>query len=562
MDAHAQHDPSPLQAGRSALARGEWEAALAHLERGVAARPQDAPAWEALGAACTWLQQTDRAIDARERAYERYRELGDDVASARVALDLANDYFEMRGEAAIANGWIQRARRLLIGLPPNREHAMLRIWDAYLALFGEADAVAAEGHAQEAVAIAERTGAGDAAVLALALQGVARVSQGRADAGMPLLDEAVAGALGRDISDPQWFYLACCCMIDACDRVRDFQRSIQWCDRLREFCSRWRVQSFLTTCRIKYTGALLWRGEWQRCESELEKAIAELQLTGPHGLPAAYVRLAELRRRQGRRREAGELLERAGAHPLAIGVHAALALDDGDALAALERAEAWLRRTPAGTSTERVAALELKTRAHVERGELDDAAEAGAELSAIAATVGTAALQATSLVAAGLLARAAGRYEDGARASDDAAYGFETAGSEYEAARARLEQARCLTALERTAAAAKLAGDALATFERIGALPDAKRARELVERLHKRAGLRRSTGRGAGAGTLTRRQREVLALVAQGMSDREVAEKLFLSEHTVHRHIANILGRLGVTSRAAAVARALRGEQL
>jgi pimeloyl-ACP methyl ester carboxylesterase/DNA-binding CsgD family transcriptional regulator len=60
---------------------------------------------------------------------------------------------------------------------------------------------------------------------------------------------------------------------------------------------------------------------------------------------------------------------------------------------------------------------------------------------------------------------------------------------------------------------------------------------------------------GAGVRALTRRQRTILELIAQGLSNKEIASLLYLSEHTVHRHLANILERLGVATRAAAVAR-------
>ena len=57
---------------------------------------------------------------------------------------------------------------------------------------------------------------------------------------------------------------------------------------------------------------------------------------------------------------------------------------------------------------------------------------------------------------------------------------------------------------------------------------------------------------------LSGREREVLALIASGLSDREIAEQLVLSEHTVHRHVANIRHKLGRGSRTAAVAEAAR----
>ena len=70
-------------------------------------------------------------------------------------------------------------------------------------------------------------------------------------------------------------------------------------------------------------------------------------------------------------------------------------------------------------------------------------------------------------------------------------------------------------------------------------------------------GDRPATAGSAGV-LLSRREREVLALVAQGLTDREIAEQLIVSPHTVHRHVANIRHKLGRGSRTAAVAEAGR----
>ena len=59
-------------------------------------------------------------------------------------------------------------------------------------------------------------------------------------------------------------------------------------------------------------------------------------------------------------------------------------------------------------------------------------------------------------------------------------------------------------------------------------------------------------------GELTRRETEVLTLIANGLSDREIAERLVLSPHTVHRHVANVRTKLNLPTRAAAVAEAAR----
>ncbi|MGH3442261.1 MAG: helix-turn-helix domain-containing protein, partial [Nitriliruptorales bacterium] len=92
------------------------------------------------------------------------------------------------------------------------------------------------------------------------------------------------------------------------------------------------------------------------------------------------------------------------------------------------------------------------------------------------------------------------------------------------------------------------------TFERLGADAAARRVTVFLDEL--------------AAGTLpvaqpdgpslTDREIEVLRLVADGMPDAEIAVRLVLSEHTVHRHVANIRTRLGVSSRAAAVAQAAK----
>jgi pimeloyl-ACP methyl ester carboxylesterase/DNA-binding CsgD family transcriptional regulator len=74
------------------------------------------------------------------------------------------------------------------------------------------------------------------------------------------------------------------------------------------------------------------------------------------------------------------------------------------------------------------------------------------------------------------------------------------------------------------------------------------------------AGASAPAGRAAGAaeGPLSDREREVLGLVADGLSDAEIAERLVVSPHTVHRHVANIRTKLRQPSRAAAAAHAVR----
>ena len=64
--------------------------------------------------------------------------------------------------------------------------------------------------------------------------------------------------------------------------------------------------------------------------------------------------------------------------------------------------------------------------------------------------------------------------------------------------------------------------------------------------------------RGVAESSLTEREVEVLRLVADGHTDREIASALFVSHHTVANHVKNVLGKFDVRSRAAAVALAAR----
>lgn len=547
------HAAALLERGRGALARGEWRQAVDVLADAIRADGGDAVAWECRANAHMWLQETTLEIEARQQAYALYRDRGDDASAARTCLDLVWDYVEMRGEPAVANGWFQRARRLLETLEPAPEHALLAVFDAYMAV--DDDPVLAADHAARAAALAEEVGARDIAALALALHGLSLVGAGHVNRGMTCLDEAVAAAIGREITDPQWFYFTCCCMIDACDRVRDFGRSLEWCDQLRAFAERWRVPAMLTSCRIRYTGALLWRGEWEKCEGELQHALQELGPEQPGLRASALVRLAELRRRQGRMAEATELLGQAAAHPAAVGVRAAMALDSGDAAAAAEFARAALRRMPDSARTSRVAALEVLSRAAAQLRVVTDVVNVAAEMEAVASGAGTPSLRAAALVARARALHLDGTSGEAAEQLADAAHLLEAAGAPPEAARVRLDLAAVLRDAGRHERADDQLAAAVLVLERLGASADLARATTLQRAPADPAGRSTAARRGAA---LTRRQRQVLVLVAEGLSDRDIAERLCLSEHTVHRHVANAFQRLGVSTRTAAVAHAIR----
>src|SRR3954463_6263391 len=99
-------------AGQAALSRGRWEDAKLAFENALALE-ESPEALEGLGLAAWWLDLADVVFDSRERAYRGYRSRGDQLSAARLAVWIGWDSAAFRGEAGVANGWLQRARRLL-----------------------------------------------------------------------------------------------------------------------------------------------------------------------------------------------------------------------------------------------------------------------------------------------------------------------------------------------------------------------------------------------------------------------------------------------------------------
>jgi ATP/maltotriose-dependent transcriptional regulator MalT len=506
--------------------------------------------------ACWWLEDYATGIDARERAYRLFRQAADGRAAARVAIWLSNDYADFRGEAAVANGWIQRAERLLDGLPPSPEHALLAYQKAHVALMGQRDPVAARRLSQEAAAIARSVGPADMEMLGVALEGLAMVTEGEVAEGMSRLDEATAAATAGELSDPAMIGTACCYLIRACEQVHDYDRAAQWCERVREFCRRWKFTHLFSACRIQYASLLTLRGEWAEAEREIEALRRHVERVQPRVVPIALIRLADLRRRQGRWEEADALLAESGGHYLGVLGRAALALDRGEFAKAAELAEEYLQRVPADDRTERVSGLDLLARARMAEGNPEQARAPLDELRGIATAVGTEPLQATVAHAEGCLLAAEGDHRGACARLEESASLFERNRTPFEAARSRLQLAHALLALGRRDPATIALRAAGTAFQRLGAVRHAGAARLLLQELDLKP--HGPIGAAAKLGRLTPREIEVLRLVAQGLSDKESAVRLKLSEHTIHRHVGNILTKTGLPSRAAAVAQATR----
>jgi LuxR family transcriptional regulator, maltose regulon positive regulatory protein len=223
---------------------------------------------------------------------------------------------------------------------------------------------------------------------------------------------------------------------------------------------------------------------------------------------------------------------------------------------AVEQAERYLRRVPKENRIERAPALELLVRVLTGLGELKRARLALAELTRLANAVTTIPLRAAASYASGCFALADSKVDAARQYFEDAVDLFLQCGAPYEYSRSRVDLAAALGKLGRIDGGIDEAKSAIQLLSKLGATIELARARSVLDSLN---AMRKSAQSACSTAVrpkiLTKREIEVLRLVADGHNNQRIAERLYLSDHTVHRHLANILNKLGVSTRAAAVAR-------
>ncbi|HVM43709.1 MAG TPA: helix-turn-helix transcriptional regulator [Gemmatimonadales bacterium] len=533
------------------MASGSWEEARAHFAAALAGAER-AEALEGLGLAAWWLDDGALVLDARERAYRAYRERDDALGAARMAIWLVWDYAAYRAEHAVANGWLERARRLLEGRERSSEYGWLLVREGEIEIYRLHDPQKARELAHRAAELGRALDDPGVEMIALALEGLALVTEGHVEDGMRRLDEATAAATAGEVKELHAVGVVCCWQMFACERVRDYERAAQWCIRVKEFAKRWRNLPLSAVCRSQYAGVLIWRGEWAAAEAELAAAASDLGATKPAMAGQAIARLGELRFRQGRLDEAAGLFDQGGSYPAASLGRATLMLERGAARDAAVETERLLRQLRPEDRTSRAALVELAVRARAGYGDVEDAAAHLAELERIAADVGTDPLRASAAAARGALAAARGHHKAAALCLEESADLYRKSAAPFEEGRTRLDLAAELARIGQRDRARREAAQATEALRRLGAAGAAARGDALA------AELASPERRGPAAAPLTPRQLEILRLVARGATNAEIARRLALSEHTVKRHVANLLTRLSLKSRAAAAAHAAK----
>jgi len=542
--------------GTAALEAGRWEEARAAFAAALAER-ETPEALDGMGVALWWLGDTRASIAHTERAYAGFRRASDAVAAAMAAMSLCVTWISNFDNHAAAGGWLARAERVLGDLDPNPLQGWLWLLRGYL----EPDTGQARELQQRVLELARATGDPDLELCAIGDLGLTLVTQGRAAEGLTLIDEAMAGTLGGEHRRLLTVVVASCDMLIACDLAGDLRRAAQWCQVADQFIDRYGCPFLYARCRTLYGGVLMAKGRWEEAEAELQAAIRMAEGPGPASHAEALARLADLRLRQGRLEEAEALLPERGGGRAAARTAARLRLARGEPSVAAGLLERSLGDDgQPGIHGERhlraAAALETLVAAQLALGDPGAATAAAARLAELAEaevdSQGSGQVAALAAQAGARVAAAAGRPEEARRLLERAMGLFADDDLPYETALARVELARALAGANPELAVAE-ARTALGAFEQLGAKGEADAADALLRSLGApgRTGPKR-------VGVLTRREQEVLRLVSLGLSNPEIAQRLFISRKTAAHHVSSVLAKLGVRNRAGAIAYATR----
>jgi DNA-binding CsgD family transcriptional regulator/uncharacterized protein HemY len=531
-----------LEAGTEALKAGKWTAARSAFETALE-HQETAGALFGLGDALWWLGDVEGAVRCRERAYVAFRQ-SDPMQAAIVAMRLCLTYRANLGNRAASRGWLGRAARLVEDL----ELDDLRGWVLLTRAYDADEPAIGEQLAREAHDIARRSGDSDLELCALSEIGAWLVELGRVEEGMALLDEATAASLGGEGESLNTVVYTSCHMIISCSRAAEFKRAAQWVRAIDDFSGRFGCPLLYTMCRTLYSRVLFATGDWAQAEKELEAAFGMSKTAERALYSEALAQLAKLKLAQGRIEEAERLVVGFEDHVAVAAVVGTLHLARGEpavaeSIVTRHLAEIGHRRP------ESAPLLELRAEAEIARGAIQEAIVTAECLAALGADLCCESVIALSERVLGCALASAGDGTDARSHLETALSVFARLGMPFEAGRTRVLLAQTLRETDRETAIAE-ARVALAVFEKLGADRDADATAAFLRSL----GSKSARAAPRGIGKLTKRELEILRLLGEGLSNREMAVRLFLTRKTIEHHVARVLAKLDLRNRAEAAA--------
>lgn len=529
--------------GRSAFARQAWADAYAQLsaaDEESALPPEDL---ERLGVAAYLIGQEPASEAALSRAHQAYWEEQRCDRAARCAFWLGMSLMD-RGEMARGGGWLARAQRAVEDHPEECVEAGYLLVPSGLRSMAEGDFSAARTSFDRAADIATRFADPDLITLARLGQGQVKVLLGDARGGLTLFDEIMVAVTAGEVS-PIPAGIVYCAVIAGCHDCFDMRRAQEWTTALSTWCeSQPDLVPYRGQCLIHRAQVLQWHGSWTDALHEARRAGEWLSRPSVRpAIGAAFYQQAEIHRLRGEFAAAEEAYRRASelGHEVQPGF-ALMRLAQGR----VDAAEAAIHRVVDVDDPASVGLLPAYVETMLAAGHIDAARTGADRLRSIAADREAPLLRAGGAHARGAVLLADGKPADALTCLRDAAASWQELDAPYELARSRVLVAlACRAVGDEDFAQLELAA-ATRTFRELGARPDLEYALSLV------------TPTATSAGPLTRREVEVLRLVAAGKTNRSIADELFLSEKTVARHLSNIFTKLDIATRSAATAYAYR----
>lgn len=534
-----------LAVGRERYARRDWVTAFERLSSAQSCSALGSEDLQLLAWSAALTGHDDASLDALERLYQAYSGRGEDLRAARSAFWLCFRLFALN-EPARAGGWMARAQRLVERGGRDCVERGYLLLPEIIGLLGAGDYGAAHAMAGDAVAVGEHFDDADLVAFAQNLQGRALMRRGQVRAGLRLVDEAMLAATSGELS-PLITGLVYCSVIASCQQVFAWQHAREWTAALAAWCDdEPQLTAFTRTCLAHRAEVMQLGGDWPAALEQAQRACRlQLPAVDPSAFADAWYQQAEVHRLRGhwQAAEAGYRQASGFGREPQPGL-ALLRLAQGhreEAAAAIERvlattAAAW----------QRARYLPARVEIALAAGHLEGARAASSELAEIAGQFDTEVLAAMAAHARGAVCLATGGARDAVAPLRYAFAVWQRIGAPYIAARIRLMVGRACEELG-DGDGARLERDAARqVFQRLGAAPD-------LDALRPRA------GRGSNRG-LSRRETQVLRLVACGKSNKAVADELCLSVRTIDRHLSNIFTKLDVASRTEAAAFAHRHE--